>query len=70
MDLAKLEQLLNILEMIRNQPSLKPLHDLILDEVTGMADDHVAKQKEKEDAPRYTAGVRPGSSQAAGTSRL
>ena len=67
MDLTKLGQLLNVLERLRNLPTLKPLHDWVLLELEKLTAQHVAEQqnadqreKEVPNATRYPERIRPG----------
>lgn len=71
-DVEKVHDLLDVVDMTRDQPTLKPIHDEALRALAAIAAEILAKleeAKEKADATRYTPGVRPGSQQAAGTGR-
>ncbi len=62
-NVEKIEQLLSIVDMTRDQPTLKPIHDWALTELAKMAAE-IAKAEEKEDAKGHPVGVRPGVQQA------
>jgi hypothetical protein len=69
MDAKLVSDLLSVADMARDHPNLKPIFEEALTELAKIAKE-LADEKEKEDAPRYSAGVRPGSQQAAGSTRL